>query len=105
MPTSGLESNTLVLNDVRYTKEDLLGSGSSVLFQSITIADGINPGKYEIYQYNPAWTYRVYLGGVGSLELISQTNSAYDYEIQDGYFYLNSYDTNGPKVFLIVGVS
>ena len=103
--SSGLELNTLVIDGVEYTKEDLQGSNSSASFQSITIVNGLNLTQYEIYNYNPDWTYRVFLGGVGSLSLISQTNPLYDYEIKDGYFYLYSYDTEGPQAFLIVGVS
>lgn len=106
MAITALKNKALILNDITYTKEDLVTRKSSkTSFQSITIDNNQNHICYEILGYNPSWDYRVYLGGVGSLSLIQENNSKYKYEIKNNNFYLYDYDTTGPQTFLIVGVS
>ena len=103
---SSLRSGILTINNVSYRKEDL-SSQQEVSFQSITINNGLNYREYEIYGYNPSWSYKVYLANKGSLDIISQYNSNYKYEIKNGCFILEEFDEendNSPS-FLIVGVS
>lgn len=112
---TGLKSKVLILNGKEYTKDDFLnaindtGDYSStrptISFQSITIDNQQNLKKYELYGWHSDWTYKVYLGTMGDLDKVMEMNSNYKYEIKDGIFYLDEYDWNGPKTFLIIGVS
>lgn len=102
-----LADGVLTLNGVDYTKNDLSfgENSSSISIQSITIENQQNLKEYPIYGYNPDWTYKIYLGTMGDLDVVMQTNPNYRYTIKDSKFYLYDYDWNGPKTFLIIGVS
>lgn len=102
----GLEFGTLLLNGIRYTKETLQGRGSIVSIQSFTIDNNLNWIKYPIIGYDPTWTYKVYLGNKGDLDVLKLTDPIYDYEIKDdGCLYLWDYKWDGNETYLIVGFS
>lgn len=102
---TALKGDTLILNGKIYTKDSIKSTKSKVSFQTITIINQQNHINYEILGYDPAWTYRVYLGSKGSLQLISETDTNYKYEIEGNTFRLLNYNTEGPYTFLIVGVA
>lgn len=99
--SSALRGNEIILNDVTYTKEDLSKSDPVLYLQSIIIADNLNLIHYPLAFYDKSINYKVYVGGIGDLDLIN--NPEYDVKIENGELIINSYDSSISNTFLVIG--
>lgn len=100
---TALKNNVLILNDIEYTKEDLLGNNnnSALFIQSVTITDDKNLIHYPLAINDPGFEYKVFYASVGDLDFINNPNV--DAKVQDGELIINSYDSSLSNVFLVIG--